>query len=167
MPRLSVNCDDNRCVDLLTCRVYGNNIARLPPSLKKLRYLKRFMANNNQLVEVPENIMFMFVLEKLYFNGNEVATFSEVQANACLHLLPVFHMLRSVCSLTQNLCKVETLRSIFFQNNYLEHLPAEIAGLTNLTGSFNPMCSSILIHRYAHLHFCYCGQSYDAVHVCA
>jgi hypothetical protein len=50
------------------------------------------MANNNQLVEVPENVMFMFVLEKLYFNGNEVATFSEVQANACLIFLPVSYV---------------------------------------------------------------------------
>jgi len=89
VPHLSVKCDNNRWVHLLICRVYGNHIARLPPSLKKLRYLKRFMANNNQLVEVPENVMFMFVLEKLYFNGNEVATFSEVQSNACLLLLPV------------------------------------------------------------------------------
>ena len=44
------------------------------------------MANNNLLVEVPENVMFMHVLEKLYFNGNEVATFSEVRASTCISL---------------------------------------------------------------------------------
>lgn len=127
------------------------------------------MANNNQLVEVPENIMFMFVLEKLYFNGNEVATFSEVQANACLLLVHVSLMHLTYAEMRvltyAEPCKVETLRSIFFQNNYLEHLPAEIAGLTSLTGSLNPMCSSILIHRCAHLHFCCWGQSFQDVYL--
>jgi len=45
-----------------------------------------------------------------------------------------------VCTRIQALCKVETLKSIFFQKNYLEHLPAEIAGLTNVTGPFSPVC---------------------------
>ena len=106
----SIPAQLGNCVALTMLGVYGNGIARLPPSLKKLRYLKRLMVNNNALVEVPENIMFMHVLEKLHFDHNEVSTFPEA------------------------LCKVETLKSIFFQKNYLEHLPPDILWLTNVTG---------------------------------
>lgn len=44
--------------------IFGIDIAygvRLPPSLKRLKYLKRLMVNNNVLLDVPETIMFMHV----------------------------------------------------------------------------------------------------------
>nr|XP_020828542.1 leucine-rich repeat-containing protein 69 isoform X2 [Phascolarctos cinereus] len=118
---------------LKTLDLMSNKISKLCPEFFSLTKLRKLNLGNNQLEEVPEELMFLKNLEILHLFENLIKSFSPKSFDGLenLNILNLNH--NKLKTIPPEINRLQNLKSLSLNNNQLTDIPKELCSLACLS----------------------------------